>query len=93
MYNTLISLTVSTKDSGPIPCVGSVEADKASIAPPISHTHINDHQSGCILAAYTGLIVEANLHQYTICIKNRPVPVIEDVTWSSCTTAKCGVGP
>ena len=88
-----ISLTMRTKDSGSIPCVSAVEADKASVVAPISHTHINHHQSGGMLTTYTGFIVEPNLCQYTTCIQNCPVPTIEDVTWSSCTAGKCGVGP
>ena len=88
-----ISLTLCTKVSSSTPCVGSVDTDKAGIAPLIPHTHVNDYQSGRILSTYTRLIEETNLHQCTICVKNCSVPTVHDVTWPCCIAGECGVGP
>ena len=57
-----ILLTLCAKVSSSIPCDGSVDADKAGIAPLIPHTHVNDCQSGHILSTYTRLIEETNFH-------------------------------
>ena len=58
----ITSLTLCAKVSSSIPCNGSVDADKAGIAPLIPHTHVNDCQSGRILSTYMRLIEETNFH-------------------------------
>ena len=89
----ITSLTLCAKVSSSTPCVGSVDANKAGIAPFIPHTHVNDCQSECVLSTYTRLIKETNLHQYTTSIKNCSVPTVVDVTWPCYIAGKCGVGP
>ena len=89
----VIALTLCAKDSSTIPSGGSINADKTGVAPLIPHTHVNDHQGGCVLSTYTGFIVEANFYQYTTCIKNCSVPMIEDVTWTYCIAGECNIAP
>ena len=75
-----------------MPHTRAIDANKAGVAPLIPHTHIADHQSGFVLSIHMGYVVEANIHQCTICAKIRPVPVIQDVTWPHSTTAEGCVG-
>lgn len=81
-------LTSCAKDSSAFSCIDSIEADKAGIAPLIAYTHVNNCQGGAIFHSYTRVIVETNLQQYTVSIKNCSVPTVEDVTWSCCTAGK-----
>ena len=92
-YVLSFSCTSCAKDSSLSPCIGSIDADKAGIAALIHYTHINNCQSGDIFPSYTRFIVETNLQQYTISIKNSPVPTVKDVTRSCCTAGKRGVSP
>ena len=87
------SPTSCAKDSSAFSCIGSIEADKAGIASLIAYTHVNNCQGGPIFPSYTRVIVETNLQQYTISIKNSPVPTVENVTRSCCTAGKRGVSP
>ena len=88
-----IALTLCAKDSSTISSGGSINADKTGVAPLIPPTHVNDHQGGSILSTYTGFIVKANFYQYTTCIKNCPVPMVEDVTWTHCIAGESNIAP